>query len=250
MYIVCLFEENFGLDLIEVRDDGAGIKQEDVPLAALPHFTSKISSLGDLDALESYGFRGEALSSLAAVCDLSITTRMVKDAFATCYVLDHTGHIASTRPSHLGVGTTITAAKIFHSLPVRRQRNKQPKMCREELKKVEHLLLAFGLASPRTRFFLRHGKTCVWQKAESGDFKSNLHLVFGPAVLQQMQTFSEQFFDPMLKVFGCMPRPLTLLRPQATASPMLVSRATPERIFVLVNRRPVFNKQLVKVMDG
>ena len=55
------FQENFGLDKVEVRDNGTGIKQEVIPMVAKRHHTSKISSFSDLEHLETYGFRGEAL---------------------------------------------------------------------------------------------------------------------------------------------------------------------------------------------
>lgn len=65
------FQENYGLDRIEVRDNGQGIKAADTPVMAVRHFTSKISSHDDLEQLETYGFRGEALGSVCAVAEVS-----------------------------------------------------------------------------------------------------------------------------------------------------------------------------------
>lgn len=64
------FQENYGLDRIEVRDNGRGIEAADTPVMAVRHFTSKISSHDDLEQLETYGFRGEALGSVCAVAEV------------------------------------------------------------------------------------------------------------------------------------------------------------------------------------
>lgn len=63
-------QENYGLDRIEVRDNGHGVKAADTPFMAARHFTSKICSHEDLERLETYGFRGEALGSICAVAEV------------------------------------------------------------------------------------------------------------------------------------------------------------------------------------
>lgn len=67
-----MLQENYGLDRIEVRDNGQGIKVADTPVMAVRHFTSKICSHEDLERLETYGFRGEALGSICAVAEVKI----------------------------------------------------------------------------------------------------------------------------------------------------------------------------------
>ena len=64
------FKENYGLDRVEVRDNGHGIKAADTPVMAVRHFTSKICNHEDLEQLETYGFRGEALGSICAVAEV------------------------------------------------------------------------------------------------------------------------------------------------------------------------------------
>lgn len=115
---------------MEVRDNGDGIRAEDAPVMAVRHFTSKISSHDDLERLETYGFRGEALGSICAVAEVedvrrtepdmclcvpeldagvaplqvSVTTKTEEDHVSTLYTLDPTGAVVSQRPSHLGRG--------------------------------------------------------------------------------------------------------------------------------------------------
>uniref|UniRef100_A0A668AEY9 PMS1 homolog 1, mismatch repair system component n=1 Tax=Myripristis murdjan TaxID=586833 RepID=A0A668AEY9_9TELE len=150
--------ENYGLDRIEVRDNGHGIKAADTSVMAVRHFTSKICSHEDLEQLETYGFRGEALGSICAVAEVSVITKTEEDDISTQYMLDLTGNIVSQKPSHLGQGTTVSVLKLFKNLPVRRQYYTSTKKCKEELKKVQDLLIAYAVIKPALRFTLTHNK--------------------------------------------------------------------------------------------
>ena len=90
-------QENFGLDLIEVRDNGHGISPSEAYHAALAHYTSKLRRHEDLQHVSSYGFRGEALSSLCCVSQVKITSRTVQEEVAQQYSLDGQGHILSAK---------------------------------------------------------------------------------------------------------------------------------------------------------
>lgn len=72
-------QENYGLERIEVRDNGHGIKAADTPVMAVKHFTSKICTHDDLEHLETYGFRGEALGSICAVAEVTVVKRDLQD---------------------------------------------------------------------------------------------------------------------------------------------------------------------------
>ncbi|XP_044072238.1 PMS1 protein homolog 1 isoform X2 [Siniperca chuatsi] len=150
--------ENYGLDRIEVRDNGHGVKAVDAPVMAVRHFTSKICSHEDLERLETYGFRGEALGSICAVAEVAVTTKTVEDDISTQYTLNFTGGIVSQKPSHLGQGTTVSVLKLFKNLPVRRQYYSSTKKCKEELKKVQDLLMAYAIIKPDLRLTLIHNK--------------------------------------------------------------------------------------------
>lgn len=230
---------NFGLDVIEVKDNGAGIKKEDTVNMAKPHFTSKLRSFQDLQSLELYGFRGEALNSIAAVSDLSVTTRTVDDDIATTSTLDHSGNITSTRHSHLGPGTTVTAANVFKTLPVRKQCFKSAKRCKEELRRIEDMMIGFGLAHCGVRLTLKHDKCLIWQKIPTADFGSNVSLIFGSAMFQQLMPLNHQCFSPMVKIRAFVPKP--------DADLSVVSRSTADKIYLLVNQRCVTMKPLTQV---
>ncbi|XP_069325491.1 PMS1 protein homolog 1 isoform X5 [Eulemur rufifrons] len=150
--------ENYGFDKIEVRDNGEGIKAVDAPVMAMKYYTSKISSHEDLENLTTYGFRGEALGSICCVAEVLITTRTAADNFSTQYVLDGSGHILSQKPSHLGQGTTVTALRLFKNLPVRKQFYSTAKKCKDEIKKVQDLLISYGVLKPDLRIVFVHNK--------------------------------------------------------------------------------------------
>ena len=241
MYFASLLQENYGLDLIQVRDNGTGIKRSDVPLMAAPHYTSKLRSFQDLSSLTSYGFRGEALSSIANTAQLCITTATKEDEIATTYTIGHNGQVIDKKPSSLGVGTTIAVSDLFKNFPVRKKSYKNTKHCSEELRKIEQLLLAFGLAFPGVRFSLKHNKIKIWDKEQASDHKSNVSLIFGPVLSHNLMPVNYQCFSPMVK--------LQLYVPKPSADLSLVTRSRPDRMIILVNGRPVDIKAISKVRE-
>ncbi|XP_069839627.1 PMS1 protein homolog 1 isoform X4 [Dendropsophus ebraccatus] len=150
--------DNFGFDKIEVRDNGIGVKAADTSVMGIKHYTSKISSHEDLETLQTYGFRGEALGSICSIAEVHIATKTATDPISTHYVLDNNGHIVSQKPSHLGQGTTVSVMKLFKNLPVRKQYYSTAKKCKEELKKIQDLLICYGLIKPDVRMVLVHNK--------------------------------------------------------------------------------------------
>uniref|UniRef100_A0A8B9M205 PMS1 homolog 1, mismatch repair system component n=1 Tax=Accipiter nisus TaxID=211598 RepID=A0A8B9M205_9AVES len=190
--------ENYGFNKIEVRDNGNGIKVADVPVMAIKHYTSKISSSEDLEKLTTYGFRGEALGSICCISEVLITTKTADDDFSTQYALDSNGHITSKKPSHLGQGTTVTVLKLFKNLPVRKQFYSTNRKCKEELKKVQDLLTAYGIIKPDLRITLTHNKAVIWQKTRVSDHKMACMSVLGTAVMGSMVPFQHCCEDPEL----------------------------------------------------
>ncbi|XP_048962478.1 PMS1 protein homolog 1 isoform X6 [Canis lupus dingo] len=181
--------ENYGFDKIEVRDNGEGIKAIDAPVMAVKYYTSKINSHEDLENLTTYGFRGEALGSICCVAEVLITTRTASDNFSTQYVLDGSGHIISQKPSHLGQGTTVTVLKLFKNLPVRKQFYSTAKKCKDEIKKVQDLLISYGILKPELRIVFIHNKAVIWQKTRVSDRQVALRAVLGTAVMGNMEPF-------------------------------------------------------------
>ncbi|NXA41957.1 PMS1 protein, partial [Eudromia elegans] len=232
--------ENYGFDKVEVRDNGNGIKVADVPVMAVKHYTSKISSSEDLENLTTYGFRGEALGSICSVSEVLITTKTAADDLSTQYVLDNSGHITSQKPSHLGQGTTVTVLKLFKNLPVRKQFYSTTKKCKEELKKIQDLLIAYGIIKPDLRITFTHNKAVIWQKTRVSDHKMACMSVLGTAVMGSMVPFEHCSEDPEVHLSGFLPK--------AELDSSLTSLSNSERSFIFVNNRPVHQKEILKLI--
>ncbi|KAM4668690.1 PMS1 protein homolog 1 isoform 3-T6 [Amazona ochrocephala] len=230
--------ENYGFNKIEVRDNGNGIKVADVPVMAIKHYTSKINSSEDLERLTTYGFRGEALGSICSISEVLITTKTDADDISTQYALDSNGHVASQKPSHLGQGTTVTVLKLFKNLPVRKQFYSTNRKCKEELKKVQDLLTAYGIIKPDLRITLTHNKAVIWQKTRVSDHKMACMSVLGTAVMGSMVPFQHCCEDPEINLSGFLPK--------AESDSSLTSLSSSERSFVFINNRPVHQKEILK----
>lgn len=222
-----------------MRDNGCGIKESETSVMAQRHYTSKIAKHEDLTTLDTYGFRGEALGSLCQVADVCITTKTVGDAVAMCYTLDHGGKISSKKPTHGSNGTTVVACSLFKNLPVRKQFYGNAKKCKEELKKIEDLLMAYGLINPEVRVALRNNKTLVWQKNKSCDIKTAMMDIFGVHVFNQLEYFEHVADDLRVSIKGFLPK--------SDSDPQLTSRSSEDRCFLFINKRFVVWKELIQV---
>jgi len=173
--------EDYGMDKIEVRDNGHGVSPDQVEKMVAPHTTSKVRPLnfkknyfciflhvkinefGDMDGLTSYGFRGEALSSLCSLSTLSIVTRTSSQPTATTFNFDHKCRLTNSAPSAARPGTCVTATKLFSNLPVRKNYYKDSARRKEELKKVERIVQGFSIIHANARVSLHHNKAQIFQ---------------------------------------------------------------------------------------
>ena len=112
--------KNGGTSYFRVTDNGSGMSKEDLPRAVLRHATSKIATSADLSSIGTYGFRGEALAAIAAVCDLKILTKRRGDEFGSVLHIN-SGEIIENGQAGCPDGTTIAASNIFMNIPARRK---------------------------------------------------------------------------------------------------------------------------------
>ncbi len=144
-----------GIALIEVSDDGSGMHPDDAELSLQRHATSKLRAFSDLDALASYGFRGEALPSIASVSRLQIVSRHLSQDAGLCLEAEGTTR-PKKAPCARPVGTTISVRDLFYNVPARR---KFLRSSNTESGHVSEVLQDAALARPDVSFRLvRDGK--------------------------------------------------------------------------------------------
>ena len=153
-----------GTKRIRVVDDGAGIPREELPLAVARHATSKISLPTDLEAIASFGFRGEALASIASVSRLALASRASGKPHAWRIEVEG-GTVSPIAPAALAAGTSVTVEELFFNTPARR------KFLRADATEWGHCEEAFrriSLAHPATAFTLQHNGRVVHRLPAAG----------------------------------------------------------------------------------
>lgn len=188
--------EGGGIEYLRVSDNGGGIPGEDVPTAFLRHATSKIAIAEDLERIHTLGFRGEALSSIAAVARVRLTTRTKNEEAGTSIEIEG-GEIRSSRPAAWMEGTCLEVRDVFYNVPARR---KFLKSRRAEAAAIGDFLSRIILAHPEISFrFLNNGKL-IYQSPGDGDLKNAIYCVYGSEVLEYLRRLS--FADGRVSVSG------------------------------------------------
>ncbi|MBK6402791.1 MAG: DNA mismatch repair endonuclease MutL [Rhodocyclaceae bacterium] len=149
--------EEGGVRLIRVADDGAGIEPDDLPLALARHATSKIATLDDLERVASYGFRGEALASVASVARVTLTSRTAlhPHAWKVSHGATPLSPLSPREPAALEHGTVVEVADLYFNTPARRKFLKSEQT---EYAHCDEVLRRMALARPDVAFSLVHNR--------------------------------------------------------------------------------------------
>ena len=246
-----------GVELLEVADNGKGIPVASRAGVALRHHTSKLEEFDDLQRLRSFGFRGEALNSLATLATLSISTRTKDDATGALLTFGADGGVAKSAPVARDTGTAVSVAQLFGPFPVRRrelQRN-----ATNEFRKMLATTQTYAIICDSVRF------TCVNQLAKGGrqvalqteggrggggGMRASIASIFGAKQVSELQPFASTSLPGSGEGEG----------EGAVASPFEVEgfisrpregsgRRTGDRQYVYVNRRPVDFPRLTRLMN-
>lgn len=164
-----------GRELIRVTDNGCGIARDDLKTAFLPHATSKIHEIGDLDEIATLGFRGEALASIAAVSKITVKSKTADDE--TGWELHISGGVFEGEPEVCASngGTQFTVKNLFYNAPVRA---KFLKSDRSEEGEISDLISRFILSHPEIQFsYTANGKEVY--RTLGRDLYSAIHTVYG-----------------------------------------------------------------------
>ena len=167
--------KNGGVTYMRLTDNGSGIARQDVPTAFLCHATSKIQTQEDLERIGTLGFRGEALSSIAAVAHVEITTRTESELAGTFYAVS-AGEAQPCEDCGCPKGTTIVVKDIFYNVPARMKFLKKDTV---EANAISGVMDRIALSHPEISFrLIRDGKEVLHTPGD-GNLKSAIFAVFG-----------------------------------------------------------------------
>lgn len=226
-----------GLNQVKISDNGAGIVAEDLPLAIAAHATSKISKLDDLYAIDSMGFRGEALASIASVAKLSISSRPAHQENAV--LLKTQGAEFTLTPCARTKGTTVDVCDIFYNAPVRKRFLKSEKI---EFQAIEAVVKRFALSAVHIALTLKHnGKLVLSLPASTNEDTqlTRIAKIFGQAFIRDAVYMEVE--SSGMRLYGWL-------------SGSSYQRSQNDRLWVYINQRMVkdklINHALKQAYDG
>lgn len=219
-----------GTEYIRVTDNGCGMSEADAQMAVLRHATSKLTKAEDLLSLNTLGFRGEALPSIASVSNFTLLTRPESEEFATSVHIDG-GENTEVTASGGSTGTTVIVENLFFNVPARR---KFLKTVSTEGRYISELLTRLALSRPDVRFKLVNNDKEVLSTPGDGDLEHAIRALYGKNVAENLLEVSLN--DPKVRVSGFIGKP-TLLK------------GTRQWQTFFVNGRCIGSKMLSKAMD-
>lgn len=222
-----------GTSLIRVSDDGVGFEKDDIELAFLQHATSKLTDISDLENIESFGFRGEALASIASVSKVTLISKRKNDknTFGYKYFVD-SGNKSNIEQVAANDGTSIEVRDLFKNIPVRK---KFLKGNSKENALVEDVLIKFALVREDISFeLIIDGKRKFYS---NGDFnlKNVIYSLYGKEIVSNLIEVDDDYND--IKVSGYIARPI-------------IARNTRNDEIYFVNNRYIKDKTISKAIEG
>ena len=225
--------ENGGQTLVRVTDNGMGISASQLETAVLRHATSKISCIEDLMGIVSYGFRGEALPSIASVSRFRMTSAASTENGGTAEAASISvlfGAAQQPVPAALNRGTCVEVAELFSNTPARLKFLKSPA---SEQKKIVEVFAKTALASPDAGFTLKSGGRELLRFEPGQDLPARLARLWPPAVVDSLRSFDVSTGG--MRLYGMASNPLS-------------SQPRADRMLFFVNGRPVNDRLLMKAV--
>lgn len=224
--------ENGGVDLIKITDDGDGFYEDDLPLAIKRHATSKIVDFNDVYRLNTFGFRGEALASIAVISRLRITSGRADDTPSKVLTADANGSVDSTVAAPRK-GTCIEVKDLYYNVPARK---KFVKSNSHESALIYDLVCKFALGFPEISFTYLNNHEVIFSSNQLtqttqilqyiyGDIDENDIIHFQNDAFYQKQTIEGWFFPPT------------------------VTRKNRNHMVYFVNNRLIESKELNQIID-
>ncbi|XP_068161340.1 mismatch repair endonuclease PMS2 [Antennarius striatus] len=246
-----------GAELVEVSDNGKGVEEANFEGLTLKHHTSKLRDFTDLIHVETFGFRGEALSSLCALSNLCVVTCHESSQVGTKLVFDHKGLLVQKSPHPRQQGSTVSLQQLFYTLPVRHkefQRN-----IKKEYAKMIHVLQSYCIISTGVRITCSNqngqGKrSTVLSTSGSHSMRDNIGAIFGPKQLQSLLPFQQVSpTENILEEYGLhdadLPKQLFSVAGFVSQGDHGVGRSATDRQFFFINNRPCDPLKVTKLVN-
>ncbi len=234
---ICVSVRGGGIDKISITDNGCGIDFDDMPTAFLPHATSKIKNLDDLDTISTLGFRGEALPSIGAVADVTMISQTTGSEIGGKIVYKG-GKLVSHEECGTSLGTTVTVENLFEHIPARKKFLAKPS--REETKiftLIEHLVLS----NPNIVFKF-DSETKHFSSPGEG-LKSAVFAVYGDSVLKNTVEVNLTETPVTVTGFTCLP---TYTKPSRNYQNIIINGRYVESVDIQYAVYSVYSAYLMK----
>ncbi|XP_011646226.1 DNA mismatch repair protein Mlh1 [Pogonomyrmex barbatus] len=195
-----------GLKLLQIQDNGTGIRKEDMDIVCERFTTSKLQKFEDLNALTTFGFRGEALASISHIALLAITTKTAdeKCAYKASYI--NSKLKAPPVPCAGNQGTVITIENLFYNVATRRKALSNPS---EEFTKITEVVMRYAVHNPTVGFTLKkHGEPSPQLRTPHNSTKqSNIRILYGNPVARELLEVELDDKDYKFKMHGLVTNP-------------------------------------------
>ncbi|HSJ11187.1 MAG TPA: DNA mismatch repair endonuclease MutL, partial [Gillisia sp.] len=229
-----VFIKEAGKILIKVVDDGVGMSVTDARLSFERHATSKIKTAEDLFQLQTKGFRGEALASIAAIAHVELKTKQEDDEIGTCIKIEGS-QVVSQEPCSTNTGTSLTVKNLFYNIPARRN------FLKSDTVETRHIVDEFqrvALAHPNITFTLFHNSGELFQ-LPSANYRQRITNIFGGKTNEKLVPVNED--TEILSITGFV------------GKPEFAKRTRGEQFFFVNDRfikSPYLNHAVTAAFDG
>lgn len=249
--------KDYGSESIEVIDNGFGVEEKNFEGLTLKHHTSKLEEFDDLTNVSTFGFRGEALSSLCALSNMTIVTRHKSNSIATRLEFNQDGIITTKKCVPRQIGTTVQIVNIFHTLPVRHKEFQ--KNVKREFAKLIQVLNAYCIVNTGVRISCSNitgkgSRSTVVSTNGNDSMKENIANVFSPKQLQSLMKFKQvDAGDDVCEDFGIKPQQKSAVKFRIEGFVSKCEhgqgRSSSDRQFIFINKRPCDSVKIVKIVN-
>ena len=223
--------EEGGISLIRVIDDGYGIHNDDIEKAFLPHATSKIKSVEDIYSINTLGFRGEALPSIASVSKLTFKSKPAECDFGKELILE-AGEKVALNDIGMNNGSVMEVKDLFYNVPARR---KFLKTTSREGSLINDIILRIALSNPHISFKLFNNGKKTLHTYGDGNLNNVIRTIYGKNIAEHVLPFNYE--DEILKVNGYIGKEI-------------IARGSRNNESIFVNNRYIKNKTIVAAVEN